>query len=255
MEIRTLAFALLTGFAICQPVHAQQATLKAINDIKRSASAEGYLTEEKMVPQRDENTVESCAKGILRQLGGGYTLQDIKPYLHELVMNRGPRQLVFVYLKKSDLGTPSAAETSGETQFKVKPRFDIDANWRMVHQSPEGNHVSDNALVSTINAPTMPAEDKLQSIVKDIMLYKNAGSVRRSLEYMKAQGRIANYGLFKESSNLDKQYVVIFKNSRPYAPFAVLSPVQNGQRQNVETKEIDSVERYEGCGLMWFTVK
>ncbi len=275
MEIKKLAFILLAGCVTSQPLYAQQTTLKAINDIKRTAAVEGYLTEEKMVPKRDDSVVESCAKGILRKLGGGYTLQDIKPYLHEMVMDRGSRQLVFVYLKKSELGTPSGTTGgSDETQTQVKPRFEIDANGQIVRPRPESNRVStnvsttsSNTAATTVNSTDTPRtpdtsswsnaniEGRLKSIVRDIMLYKNVESVRRSLEHMKSQGRIMNYGLFSESSNLEQQYVVIFQNTRPYAPFAVLSPVQNGIRQNMMTNQTDSVEHYEGYGLMWFTVK
>ncbi len=267
MEIKKTAIALIIGLVTTLSAFGQQEVLKAINDIKRTATTEGYLTEEKMVPVRDDNTVEYCAKSILRQLGGGYKLQDIKPYLHELVMKRGSRQLVFVYLKKSELGAPSECNAASDAQVKIKPRFDIDSNGRIAHNRPKENHVPTNTAATThkrTNAShsteasswsNINVEGRLKSITKDIMLYKNAESVKRCLEYMIVQGRITSCGLYGQSDNLDQQYVVLFKSTPPYAPFAVLSPVNNGIRQNLETKEPDSVDRHEGCGLMWFTIK
>lgn len=262
MEMKRLLATLLLSTTALIPMQAQQNVMVIINDIKRRASVEGYVTEQVVTEERTDSVVELCAKGILRKLGGGYTLADIKPYLQEKVMKHGARQLVFVYLKKGQLGNPSGNQAGKNEPVNVEPRFTVvNTDSQNSTNTPSGatTATTESRTETPIVENVIPADAKMEKviapIVREIMVYKNAESVMRSLNYMKGQGRIVDYGTYAQATDIDRQYVVLFKGTPPYAPFAVLSPVVDGKRLNLETREADSLDRHEGCGAMWFSVK
>ena len=245
---------MLLSMAALQPIVAQQEVMSAINDIKRKAVAEGYLTEETMAEARTDSVIDYCAKGILYKLGGGYTLADIKPYLQEKVLKRGSGYLVFVYLKKSMLGTPSGAQTTTSSEHvRVQPRFEV--NNSQPETTPSTAPARNTTQTATTSSNRDAAEKWVSPIVRELLIYKDADSILRCLADMKAQGRIADYGSYGKSTDIDNQYVLLFESIEPYTPIAVLSPVILGLRRNLKTRETDSLDNHAGCRAIWFTLK
>lgn len=258
-----LPFALLLTLTVSAQ---QENVLQQINDIKMRASAEGFLTDQQMTDMSEDSAVVWCASGILRQLGGGYTMDDIRPHLRHLVMPRGEKRLVFVYLKKDELGKPSSTPVHHEApKGQVQLKHDIIDGKLVKNDSnrPKGTHEADGA-----NKPNKPEEanrpqedhkapsaaDRVKWMSGQMMSLPDVKTVARYLKDMQQTGRIAGYGAFGKAADINSCYVILFTKEEPHKPIGILTPVVDGRRTNVQTGEEDSVEAHSGCGAVWFTM-
>ena len=76
-----------------------------------------------------------------------------------------------------------------------------------------------------------------------------------SLSSMKEKGLIADYGSLSKASDLDGLYIIILRKQSPYSPACVLSPVIEGQRLNLTSREVDTVESHQGEAAIWVKTK
>ena len=236
-----------------------------INEIKMKSATEGYLTDQQMTDMPVDSALVWCASGILRQLGGGYTMADIKPHLQHLVMPRGDKRLVFVYLKKDDLGAPSSTPVQPQTAPKVEAKFDI-VNGKKVPKEPEAHKPNLSNVPQQPTSPSVaqgpgilppppPAPTAVERVARmsgEMMSLPDGKTVVQYLNDMKQKGRIADFGPFGKATDLDHSYIILFTREAPNAPIGILSPVKDGKRTNVQTGQEDSVETHSGCGAMWF---
>ena len=271
MEIkhnRLLLIPLTWLFTVALQAQTGSDVMRQINEIKMNAATEGYLTDQQMTDMPEDSAVVWCASGILRQLGGGYTMADIQPHLHHLVMPRGDKRLVFVYLKKNDLGAPSSTPAQPQTAPKVQARFDI-VNGKKVPKKPEANSPNRPHEANGIheaNVPQKPSKtleshepqkapataDRAVRMTGEMMSLPDGKTVVQYLNDMKQKGRIADYGPFGKATDLDHSYIILFTREAPNAPIGILTPVIDGKRTNVQTGQEDDVEAHSGCGAMWF---
>ena len=247
MEIkrRFLCSLLLLVFAVA--ARAQQEVIQQINEIKMKAATEGYLTDQQMTDMPEDSAVVWCASGILRQLGGGYTMDDIRPHMKRLVMPRGDKRLVFVYLKKGDLGAPSSQPVKTQAPTKVQAKFDIVDGKKVRKGEPRGAHESHE----THKPHETKAVDRVAQLTAEVMTLRDGKTVIQYLKDLKQTGRIADYGPFGKAIDIDHSYIILFTREAPNAPIGILSPVVEGKRTNLQTSQEDSIEAHSGCGAMW----
>ena len=268
MEISRRFFWTLLFMALTMTVNAQQEVMQQINDIKMKAAAEGYLTDQQMTDMPEDSAVVWCTAGILRQLGGGYTKEDIQPHLKRLVMQRGDKRLVFVYLKKGDLGAPSSEPSKPKAPTKVQAKFDIVDNKIVRKDEPSNANKANNAHESheankphETNKPNKPHEtnkphepksvDRVARLTAEVMTLPDVKVVLNYLKDQKQKGCIANYGAFAKAVDIDHSYIILFTREEPNRPIGILSPVINGKRINLQTDKEDSIEAHSGCGALW----
>ena len=256
MEIKRRFLCSLLLLVLAVAARAQQEVMQQINEIKMKAATEGYLTDQQMTDMPEDSAVVWCASGILRQLGGGYTMDDIRPHMKRLVMPRGDKRLVFVYLKKGDLGAPSSQPVKTQAPTKVQAKFDIVDGKKVRKGEPRGAHESHETHESyeTHKSPEPhepKAVDRVAQLTAEVMTLRDGKTVIQYLKDLKQTGRIADYGPFGKAIDIDHSYIILFTREAPNAPIGILSPVVEGKRTNLQTSQEDSIEAHSGCGAMW----
>jgi hypothetical protein len=195
-------------------------------------------------------------------LGGGYTKEDIQPHLKRLVMQRGDKRLVFVYLKKGDLGAPSSEPSKPKAPTKVQAKFDIVDNKIVRKDEPHNANKANNAHEAhephEPNKSHKPHEsyepksvDRVARLTAEVMTLPDVKTVFSYLKDLKQTGRIADYGRFGKAIDIDHSYIILFTREEPNRPIGILSPVINGKRTNLQTDKEDSIEAHSGCGALW----
>lgn len=259
MEIKRRFLCSLLLLVLAVAARAQQEVIQQINEIKMKAATEGYLTDQQMTDMPEDSAVVWCASGILRQLGGGYTMDDIRPHMKRLVMPRGDKRLVFVYLKKGDLGAPSSEPSKPKAPTKVQAKFDIVDNKIVrkdeTHNANKANEAHEPHEPNKSHEPNKPHEpksvDRVAQLTAEVMTLRDGKTVIQYLKDLKQTGRIADYGPFGKAIDIDHSYIILFTREAPNAPIGILSPVVEGKRTNLQTSQEDSIEAHSGCGAMW----
>ena len=249
------------AMAILLPVSAQKEVMQQINAIKARAQEEHILTEQIMVDADDNQARELCAAGLLRQLGGGYSMDDIKPFLHHISMDRGEKKLVFIYLDKDDLGTPSAAQprrNTTPTKVELRQERPAAAKVEQPQERPVTTAPTSNDTIRQTIAPkatTSLASQQQPFFMREVMSYSSASAVSKLLSQLKEQGRIVGYGPLAAGNNTDDCYLILFNGKPPYTPLTILSPADGGLRLNLRTREVDSLGNHPGCEAVWLRMK
>ena len=287
MEIKRIRLLLVLVLVSVLSVQAQDEVMKQINNIKLRAAEDHLLTEQMMVDVSDTSAVALCTAGLLRQVAGGYTLDDIKSHVKTLVMNRGTKKLVFVYLDRDDLGTPTQKTTpSADKPVKVRLRTEAELE-PQVPVSPAKPTVQQTSAATPVKVPAdTPAKDPVTPTVqqipanipvripvtttkasaellsqqqpffmREVMTMSSAEGVLSSLSSMKEKGQISDYGSLSKVSAIDGLYIIILRKQPPYPPACVLSPVIGGQRLNLTSREVDLVENHHGEAAIWVKTK
>jgi len=273
MEIKHL-FRLNRQWAACLlcffsalSLHAQiqEVTIQQINDIKLRAAEEHYLTEQMMADKADEASFLLCAKGLLSQIGGGYSLNDIRPFLHQLVAPRGNRKLVFVYIDRDDLGRPSGALPSTPVPVQQQQTPAVPVQQQQTPVEPVQQQTPVEPAKPSVPAATPPYQPssatdaalmRQPSFMLEIMNGGGLYNVMQSLQLMRDQGIIADFGGLADNNDTSDCYIIIFRAKEPYAPITILTPVlSNGHRHNLRSRETDDIDNHAGCKAIWLRAK
>lgn len=288
METKRIRLLLVFALASILGAQAQNEVMKQINEIKMRTAEDHLLTEQMMVDVSDTTAVTLCTSGLLRQVAGGYTLDDIKPHVKTLVMNRGTKKLVFVYLDRDDLGTPTQQTTpSADKPVKVKLRSEVESEPQVpaipakpaaqqtpvatpvkvpadtptkvpatpvVQQTPAANPARVPVTTSSKASAALLSQQQ-PSFMREVMSTSSAEGVLSLLSSMKEKELISDYGSLSKVSAIDGLYIIILRKQSPYPPACVLSPVIDGQRLNLTSREVDMVENHQGEAAIWVKTK
>ena len=270
MEMRKRAATIAACLMTLLTATAQQEVMKQINDIKAKATQENILTEQMMVGASDTTAFGLCRAGLLRQLSGGYTLDDIRQHVKTLVMNRGTRKLVFVYLDKDDLGAPNSGNKTQQkeplrVQFNPEknvtppttPKPPVTPTKPTTPTKPEipTTTASPSSSPARSIAATDYASQPQPFFMLEVMSKRGAAQVERSLTLMKEQNMITDFGYLGKEKNVDDCFIILFKAQPPYAPIGVLSPLSGEKRYNFRTRQKENIEDHQGCGAFWLKTK
>jgi len=271
MEMNARIWLLTLLLMTASPSLGQQEVMQQINIIKSNAVSEHYLTEQMMAEVNDPSAYEICMAGLLRQLGGGYTLDDIRPHVKKLVMDRGNQQLVFVYLDRDHLGSPTVDITKNEKQHvKIELRKEtatmpvrpvqLPVQQQMQTGQPsQTTHPTQPATTPAVTdlsqARALLAAQQQPFFMREVMSRSSAAAVERSLTLMKEQGLIADFGRITRDVNVERSYIILFGKTEPYIPLSILSPAIGGRRLNLRSRQEDAIENYKGFGAFWVNEK
>lgn len=255
--------ACLLALALSVPLMAQQdkEAQKQINAIKRSNS---YLYAEATMP--DEAEAYEGAKNILRvtvedwitsnKKGDDTSVYIAKAQncLQQINTRRGNYYRQFVYVKKSDIMPVAGGEdvmivgtsdpkTPAETSAAAAEP-DAEAGATVAKTEPAAAEAPTPSLENTIQQPT-ELETRMVAI-------ERAEDIEPFVKGLRAEGKLAGYGRYKDMPRQAECYVFVF--NRSHEVVAVIRQTGSGQ-VNLRTGEKDNVGAYAECGAIWLQMK
>ena len=209
----------------------QNTILEKINEIK--AHYDEYYWNEYTHPNADTAIVNAYRRVIIsisvhRQGGQEPSLEDIRPKMKHIKMNRGNLVRVFAYIKKSDV--------PGE----VEDEHSI-ANVAIASESP----------VQTVQEPSRFVPD---AFVQKIIQIGDFKKIYQFLKEQKQQGQVLQFGGLKEVDDYASLHLILFDlNSQEM--ISMLGPENTkGKRINLTNGSEDSLDNYpeDMVAVIWY---
>jgi hypothetical protein len=172
-----------------------------------------------------ENVNEYVAEVKSGKGKSNVVVNDAKSISHEIKMPRGSNMhRVFIYSKKSDI------------------------------ISSEGPIVVVNPATAVETAPEVAPTYDVPAVAKEIAKVKTLKELGTTLPQMKRSGRISNYDKYRNISDPSTWYLVLYDATGTIN--AVLTDVMsNGERVNVNTLSVDSMEKYQNHAAIGVEIK
>jgi hypothetical protein len=120
--------------------------------------------------------------------------------------------------------------------------------------SSEGPIVVVNPATAVETAPEVAQTYDVPAVAKEIAKVKTLKELGTTLPQMKRSGRISNFDKYRNISDPSTWYLVLYDATGTIS--AVLTDVKsNGERVNVNTLSVDSMEKYQNHAAIGVEIK
>lgn len=192
---------------------------------------------------------------------GPLEVSDLTGRVEQLTYKRGEKSVIFVFMPIDKALTVSRgksrnivigqaapdvsavnkmeAEEQRPTVTKAPPVEQEEP--KVVEQPPVGSKPLDADLVAL-------STDEVAQVILRIEMVTDIGGF---MEKFKAKGQVTAYGVARSMQDIpDDAYLILFNRTR--AIRTILSPVVQGKRLNLRSKQEDAVANYRGHGVYWY---
>jgi hypothetical protein len=178
-----------------------------------------------------ENVNEYVAEVKSGKGKSNVVVNDAKSISHEIKMPRGSNMhRVFLYSKKSDIISSDGPIVVVNPAATVEPT--------VAETAPE----------------VAPTTYDVPAVAKEIAKVKTLKELGTTLPQMKRSGRISNFDKYRNISDPSTWYLVLYDATGTIS--AVLTDVKsNGERVNVNTLSVDSMEKYQNHAAIGVEIK
>jgi hypothetical protein len=177
-----------------------------------------------------ENVNEYVAEVKSGKGKSNVVVNDAKSISHEIKMPRGSNMhRVFIYSKKSDIISSEGPIVVVNPAATVEP-------------------------TAAETAPEVAPTYEIPAVAKEIAKVKTLKELGTTLPQMKRSGRISNFDKYRNISDPSTWYLVLYDATGTIS--AVLTDVKsNGERVNVNTLNVDSLENYPKHAAIGVVIK
>jgi hypothetical protein len=177
-----------------------------------------------------ENVNEYVAEVKSDKGKSNVVVNDAKTIRHEITMPRGSNMhRVFIYSKKSDIISSEGPIVVVNPAATVEP-------------------------TAAETAPEVAPTYEIPAVAKEIAKVKTLKELGTTLPQMKRSGRISNFDKYRNISDPSTWYLVLYDATGTIS--AVLTDVKsNGERVNVNTLNVDSLENYPKHAAIGVVIK